>query len=173
MKTSQLRFSIVLSALLAILLSACGPSYTTAPANVELMLSGEMLFEGSNSLQYDGGSQLADLAEEIGTDISQIKNVSVSNVIIALDDASRRITESLLLQVVSDNQELVTIGTLNPLPEGNQLTLSLAEDTSILPYLKDSGTTWVLDLNITEDHMDELILKGKLKLSVDYTANKK
>jgi hypothetical protein len=73
---------------------------------------------------------------------------------------------------VSDNKELVTIGTLNPLPEAAQLSLSLAQNTSILPYLKDKGTTWVLDLNIAEDYMDEMVVNAKLKLSVDYIPNK-
>jgi hypothetical protein len=85
-----------------------------------------------------------------------------------LDDSSREITESLLLQLVSDNQMLITIGTLSPLPSGNAMTLSLSEDTSILPYLKDDGLTWVLDLNINEDQMDEMNVLGTLSLTVDY-----
>jgi len=172
MKNIELRFSIALLAFLGILLSSCGPSVSTETVDIELKLTGEMLFEGSNSLQYANGHQLADLAGTIGTDIAAIQNVLVSNVVIGLDDSSRQITESLLLQVVSDNHELVTIGTLKPLPEGNTFTLSLAEDTSILPYLNDEGTTWVLDLNITADYMDEMVVSGKITLNVEYIPNK-
>ena len=171
MKTIELRFSLAWITFLAILLSSCGATVATETVNMELKLAGEMLFEGSNSLQYATDSQLANLADIVGTDIPAIQKVIVSNAVIELSDASRQITESLLLQVVSDNQELVTIGTLNPLPKGNQFTLSLADDTSILPYLKDSGTTWVLDLNITEDYMDEMVVSGKLTLGVDYIPN--
>jgi|GEM_PF-1125690 len=172
MKNIELRLSMVWITILTTILSSCSPSVSTESVDVELKLSGEMLFEGANSLQYANESQLADLAGTVGTDSRALKKVIVSNVLIELNESSRPITESLLLQVVSDNQELITIGTLNPLTAGTQCILSLAENTSILPYLKDSGTTWVLDLNISEDYIDEMIVKGTLTLSVDYIPNK-
>jgi hypothetical protein len=153
-------------------LSACGPASTTASMEMELKLTGEMLFEGSNTLQYSGSGQLAELAGEVGVERASIRSVRVTSAVIELDGASRQMTESMLLQIVSDQNELTTIGTLNPLPGGNVLSLSLAEDPSILPYLTDAGTTWVLDINITEDHLDEFIANGKLELSVDYIPNK-
>jgi hypothetical protein len=172
MKNIGLSFSFVLLAFVGMWLSSCGPAPSTQTVDIGLNLTGSMLFEGANSLQYANEGQLTELAGTLGTDISAIQNVAVSKVVITLDDMSRPITESLLLQIVSDHQELVTIGTLNPLPEGTQFTLSLAEDTSLLPYLKDSGTTWVLDLNVTEDYLDEMVVNGKLTLSVDYLLNK-
>jgi hypothetical protein len=171
MKNIAFKFSFIYIALFAVWLSSCGPAVSTQPIEIEISLSGDMLFEGANSLQFVATDQLEAIAESLELDIAAIENVKVSNVLIELDEASRPITESLLLQIVSDNQELVTIGTLNPLPEEKALALSLAEDTSILPYLKDAGTVWVLDLNITEDYMAEMIVIGKLKLIVEYTPN--
>ena len=168
MKNAELRFSIALIAFLGILLSSCGPSASTETVDIQLKLAGEMLFEGANTLQFSGESHLKELADELGAEIGDIKNVAVSSAVLNLDDSSREITESLLLQLVSDNQMLITIGTLSPLPSGNAMTLSLAEDTSILPYLKDDGLTWVLDLNINEDQMDEMNVLGTLSLTVDY-----
>lgn len=153
-------------------LFSCAPSTKNESVETELPLSGEMLFEGANSLQYSSEDQLAEIAGEVGVAEEYLRSVTISDVTIKLDDLSRPITESLLLQVVSDNQELVTIGTLNPLPEGQVFTLSLADDTSILKYLKDSGTTWVLDLNITEDYMDEMTIGAILILNIDYIPNK-
>ena len=171
MKSTSYQLSIIMMAILAVCLPACGPSTTTEAVDVELKLSGDMLFEGANSLQYSNESQLEELAAAVGSDIRSIKNVSVSAALLELDNSSRQITESLLLQIVSDNQELVSIGTLNPLPKSDQLKLSIAEDSSILPYLKDSGMTWVLNLNISEDYMDEMLVKGKLSLTIEYVPS--
>jgi len=171
MKNIELRLSMVWLTILIMILSSCSPSVATETVDMELELVGETLFEGSNSLQYANKNQLSDLAATIGMDSRSLKSVVVSKALIELNELSRPITESLLLQVVSDNQELITIGTLNPLPEGKQFVLSLAENTSILPYLKDSGTTWVLDLNISEDYMDEMVVNGTLTLSIEYKPN--
>jgi len=172
MKKIELSASVLLIAFFGIAVYACSPSVSTEKVKMELSLVGEMLFEGANSLQYSNENQLAEIAAEVGVDEEAVEGITVSEVTIELDDLTRPITESLLLQVVSDNQELVTIGTLNPLPEGQVFTLSLAETTSILKYLKDSGTTWVLDLNITEDYMDEMTVDGSLDLTIDYIPNK-
>lgn len=154
--------------LLSFWLVSCGPTTKNESVEIELKLTGEMLFEGANTLQVSGENQLTKLGNELGVEASAIKNVSVSAAVIELDDSSKEITESLLLQLVSDNNELFTIGTLSPLPDGNNLSLSMAENTSILPYLEDDGLTWVLDLNINEDHMEEMIVTGILTLIVDY-----
>jgi hypothetical protein len=42
----------------------------------------------------------------------------------------------------------------------------------LLPYLKDEGMAWVLDLNLTEDHMDMMRAKGEVKLNIEYTESK-
>ncbi|MCZ4410476.1 hypothetical protein O3Q51_16790 [Cryomorphaceae bacterium 1068] len=140
---------------------------------MDLALSGDMLFEGANTLQFSGESQLEVITSELNINSEALESALVSSAILTLDDPTRAITESLLLQIVSDNNELITIGTLSPLPEGNKMTLSLAEEPAILNYLKDEGTTWVLDLNITEEHMDEMNISAAVSLNVDYvpTAN--
>ncbi|HKL40074.1 MAG TPA: hypothetical protein VJ894_05305 [Cryomorphaceae bacterium] len=166
MKTALLSRLPIL--LLAFWLVSCGASTKNESVEIELKLTGEMLFEGANTLQVSGENQLIKVGNELDVEASAIKNVSVSAAVIELDDSSKEITESLLLQLVSDNNELFTIGTLSPLPDGNNLSLSMAENTSILPYLEDDGLTWVLDLNINEDHMDEMIVTGILTLIVDY-----
>jgi hypothetical protein len=154
--------------LLTIILASCGANYERKNAEIEIELTGEMLFEGANTLQYtvsEGSDEVA------GISLETIKEVTVNGVTMVLEDEVKTITESLLLQIVSDNNELKTLGTLNPLPEGNSMELSMAEDALILPYLKDTGTTWVLDLNISEDQMEEMIVKGQISLSVEHSSN--
>lgn len=171
MKINNRVSSILFVVLIGLVLSACGPTVSEETVNVDMKLVGDMLFEGANSLQYSGDNQLAEIAKDLGVGAESVRGVNISAVSIELNEYSRPITESLLLQVVSDNQELKTIGTLSPLPEGSVFKLALAEDTSILDYLKDSGMTWVLDLNLNEDHMDEMEVAGKLSLNVEYNAN--
>ena len=153
---------------LALWLVSCGLSTENAPVEIEIEPTGEMLFEGANTLQFSGENQLKEVSDKLGIAESEIEEVLVSAAVLELDDSSKEITESLLLQLVSNNNELITIGTLSPLPDGNDMSLSLAENTSILSYLTDEGMTWVLDLNINEDHMDVMTVKGDLTLTVDY-----
>ncbi|MCA1752185.1 MAG: hypothetical protein LC670_10415 [Flavobacteriales bacterium] len=87
-----------------------------------------------------------------------------------MSETQAAITESLLLQVVSNNKSLVTAGTLSPLTEdAASLDLNVAEDIDLMPYLSDEGCTWVLDLNLSEDFMDEMTVNGTLTLRVEYS----
>ena len=172
MKNIDVRFSILLVSFFGLLLSSCGPTASSKTLDLDLRLTGEMLFEGANSLQYADENQLKDLVRTLDTEVSAIQEITVTKVVIRLDDSTKQIAESLLLQVVSDNNEMMTVGTLNPIPDEEELILSLAESPSILSYLKDSGTTWVLDLNIAEDYMDEMVVEGKLTVNVKYIPNK-
>jgi hypothetical protein len=70
--------------------------------------------------------------------------------------------------MVSNNESLKTIGTLSPLTDPGALKLNLAEKSDILPFLRDQGATWVLDLNISEDYPDALDLKASVSLRVEY-----
>ena len=65
---------------------------------------------------------------------------------------------------------MITLGTLNPLPEGAIVNLKLAEEIDLKPYLEDSGCTWVLDLNLSGD-ANEMAIKSKIKLVVNYKEN--
>ncbi|MGB6035662.1 MAG: hypothetical protein WBG42_05305, partial [Cryomorphaceae bacterium] len=153
---------------LALWMVSCGPSTKNESVEIEIQLTGEMLFEGANTLQFSAVNQLKQVGEKLGVNKGAIQNASVTAAALELDDSSKEITESLLLQLVSNNNELITIGTLSPLTDGNDMSLSLAENTSILSYLTDEGMTWVLDLNINEDHMDEMTVTGSLTLGVEY-----
>ena len=154
------------------LLIACESTVSNNDQSIAFQLSGDMLFSGPNSLQGEGTKDLVSLAEAVGTDSESIKSISVSNAKIAMAPSAQAITESVLLQIVSNNNDLVTVGTLSPVPADGAMELSLAQEMDLLPYLKDEGLAWVLDLNLSEDHMDMMRAKGEVQLSIEYIESK-
>ncbi len=157
-----------LLAIALITLYGCGTTAVHDQHEELLELTGEMLFEGSNTLQMPANLNLDQLAKATGIEKNKIKTVGIAEATLEMSNEDATITESLLLQVVSNNHSLMTIGTLSPLPEGKSFKLSLAEKMNLVPYLNDEGTTWVLDLNISEDLMDEMTVAGKLRFSIHH-----
>jgi len=159
----------LLLAVLSIGLLSCQKVSTDKSQTINLDLTGEMLFEGANTLQMSALTKPEQLAEKLSTEVENLKGISVDRALLNIGKEEKEITESVLLQVVSDNNDLTTIGTLNPLPDGLEFELSLAEEIDVLPYLKDSGCTWVLDVNLNSDYMDEMHIKAALSLEISYT----
>jgi hypothetical protein len=151
-------------------LMGCQSVLTDESQKLSFNLSGDMLFEGANTLQASAEGQLQDLASNLQIDPGNIESIGVSTAQISLGDNST-IVESLLLQIVSDKLELTTVGTLSPLPEGNSFELSLAEEIDLKPYLASEGATWVLDLNLSEDFMDVMEADAELSLKIQYSSN--
>ena len=151
-------------------LASCSSELAQLKVEKDLVLEGEMLFEGPNTLTANNNTDLITLIEGAGLETSQVESVEVTKAIITLSSDGQSLVESLLLQIVSDNQELITVGTLNPLPEGKIMDLQLAEEMDLKPYLDDSGCTWVLDLNLNGD-ADQMAVKSKLNLVVNYKEN--
>jgi hypothetical protein len=151
---------------------ACQSTVTDQSQSISFQVSNDMLFSGPNSLQGEGTLDLVTLAENIGAQSENIKMITVSEAKIGMAPSGQAITESLLLQIVSNKNDLKTVGTLSPVPAEGNLQLNLAQDMDLLPYLKDEGMAWVLDLNLTEDHMDMMRAKGEVKLNIEYTESK-
>lgn len=137
--------------------------------NLETVVSGEMLFSGPNSLQAPLAITANSLSEEFGTFSSTLRSIGISGVQISLAENQAEITESLLLQIVSDNNKMMALGTLSPLESGTSFDLSVAEEIDILPFIKDEGATWVLDVNLSEDVMEEMTASVSLQLTINYT----
>lgn len=154
------------------LMIACQSTVTDESQSLNVELAGEMLFEGANTLQGEGNMDIQTLAEELGCSPEAIESVGISKVELNMQTEDRAITESLLFQVVSNEQELTSIASLSPLPESGMIDLSVAEEVNLAPYLKDEGLTWVLDLNLKEDHMDVMLAKAKINLIVEYKDEK-
>jgi len=161
--------NLFIASLLLVVLAGCQTLAVNEETSIPLQLSGEMLFEGSNTLQMASVTTPEALAQSLSVETSQIKEVGVASARIEFPAEEAKIAESLLLQIVSNNRDLVTIGTLSPLPSGTSFDLKLAENIDLLPYFKDEGCTWVLDVNLSEDLMDDLSVAGSLRLQIRYT----
>lgn len=159
-----------LIALVGLSLSLAGcANLSTQEKTIDLNLTGDMLFSGANTLQMPVNTSSESLAQEVDVVAKDLAEIGVSTATIELTGDQAAITESLLLQIVSNNQEMTTLGTLSPLPEGTKFDLQLAEEIDLLPYLKDEGATWVLDLNLTEDFLEQMQVKGQLVITIKYS----
>lgn len=152
----------------AVLVSACAEPAIDESFETKLTLSGDMLFEGANTLQVSATVTPEDVATSAGTSVENLKKTGVAEAVLHMDAADAKITESLLLQIVSDNHGLATVGTLSPLTEPGSLKLNVSETIDLLPYLRDEGAVWVLDLNISEDRTDEMTVNGKITFRTEY-----
>ncbi len=154
------------------LFMACQSNVQDDSQRLSATLSGDMLFEGANTLQGSSETTIESIAQAIGCKVEAIQSIGVKTVEVEMNAEDHTITESLLFQVVSNNQELSSIATLSPLPDSNLLKMQVAEEIDLAPYLKDEGLTWVMDLNLTEDHMDPMTAQANLTLLVNYKDEK-
>lgn len=76
--------------------------------------------------------------------------------------------ESLLLQIVSNKNKVVALDTLSILEDNTSFYLNAAEEMNLLPFMKDDGAAWVLDVNLSEDIMDEMKAMADLTLTINY-----
>ncbi len=139
-----------------------------AEKEIPLQFSEEMLFEGANTLQMPANMRLEDLAASLDIPVENILSIGVSAASINVTDEQNASLESLLLQVVSDQHALISIGTLSPVENAGSLSLSIAEEVDLLPYLKDN-CTYVLDVNIANEDISALMLQGELTLDILYS----
>jgi len=155
------------SLLILILMSACTSTVNTEK-RIRTTVSGEMLFSGPSSLQAPVSNSASALAEELNIDVADLSSIGVSAIEISLADEQAKVAESLLLQIVSNNNEMTALGTLSPLKGGTSFDLKVAEEIDLLPFIKDEGATWVLDVNLSEDIMDEMQATADLTLRINH-----
>jgi hypothetical protein len=152
---------------LATLISSCSEN-ASSNTQTELRLGGDFLFEGPNTLQGAVELDLVELCQSVEIAPEQVQAVRVNSVKLNAENEDATITESYLLQITSNNNELSSIGTLNPVGNSGPFELQIAEETDLLSFLQDEGATWVLDLNLTAEHMDEMMVKGTIGLTIEY-----
>jgi hypothetical protein len=135
----------------------------------DLEVSGEFLFEGPNTLQGKPGSPLEAIAGQMDLKQENIQSIHVSACELKFEpDSMRNQVENALVQLVSDKLELVSVATINGIPDAGKINLNAASEQDILPYLQDETTTLVVDAN-TKSDMEVLNCKVNFKLSILYT----
>lgn len=158
---------IVLGTLLIAGLIGC-TSTTSVDKVITATVSGEMLFSGPNSLQAPVDISPSELASELSVEEKDLTEIGVSSIKVTLSDEQAAISESLLLQIVSNTNEMTSLGTLSPLEGGTTFDLNVAEEIDLLPFLVDEGATWVLDVNLSDDIMDEMQASTEIVLTVNH-----
>ncbi len=158
---------IALSLLLIWVMTGC-TNTTNVEKSISTVVAGEMLFSGPNSLQAPVTTSVSSLTAELSIKPSDLSHIEVSGIQISMTGEQATLAESLLLQIVSNNHEMTALGSLSPLENGPSFELNLAEETDILPFIEDEGATWVLDVNLSEDIMDEMKATAELKLMINY-----
>lgn len=153
--------------LLLVILAGC-TNTTSTEKSITTSVSGEMLFSGPNSLQASVSTTANELADELGIEAADLSSIDISAIKISLAGEQAEIAESLLLQIVSNNNEMTALGTLSPIEGGTSFDLNVAEEINLLPFMKDEGATWVLDVNLSEDIMDEMQATVDLTLDINY-----
>jgi len=164
----KIKSLFILSFVTLILLSSCEEPVKVKTIEIPITLSGDMLFEGANSLQNDAQVTLKRIFETSKLRPNQISGIQIGSVEMLIENNLRPIIENFSLQLVSNNFEMTTLGAINPIPEGKVAKLNLAEAKDIFPYLQDDGATWVLDANLSEDHFDKLSVSGNLTFTIEY-----
>lgn len=154
--------------ILAFLLFSCSQSNETTFSYDNIEVSGEFLFEGPNSLQGPLVSPIDKISEEKGINASEIEAVYVSNCTVEFNsEDKRKDLENMLVQLVSEKLNLISVATINGIPQSGDIVLSSSAEQDILPYLKDPNTTLVVDANLKKD-MDELTCLVNLELKILY-----
>jgi len=158
----------ILILLTVALISACGSTEKAEYEWSEIAVEGEFLFEGPNTLQGQPDNILDQLATQVGIDKENLQSVYVTAASITfMPDSLQPQIESVLVQWVSDNHELVSVATKSPLPANEVVDLELKADQDVLPYLKDETSTLVVDANLSQD-MDYLSAKVSFKMNVEF-----
>jgi hypothetical protein len=81
----------------SLVLFGCASTAVNEEQRVSLEFSGDMLFEGSNTLQVPASLSPASIAAELGVPPAALKRVSVTEVLLQMKHDDAAITESLLM----------------------------------------------------------------------------
>ena len=163
-----MKINLLAIALIAIVLTSCSSKETKEFVASPVELSGDFLFEGPNTLQAENPIKGKHIYDQTGVKPPEIRSLTPKKAEVEFTNVPKDLVESVLLQIVSKNQEMITVGTLSPIPDGTKFDLQLAEEVDLVPYLKDEECFWVIDANLTQDQMDEITMDLHLILEVSH-----
>lgn len=148
-------------------------STTTEKATLETTVSAYgPFFEGPNSLMVDYQLNMQDLLQKEGYSPQDIKSISINEIKVSLLDAdsiSMDAFSSAALSIVSSNEGMTSIASLNPVESStNEITLISSDEADLGPFFNEGEFTMVLDWNFNEDdYRDELSSKINMNINVE------
>ena len=131
----------------------------------------EDIDEGSNAAQLDINSSTVFYANEEIT-AENIHKATISSIEISKNDSlSFSEIESVTFSVLGDENSMVSIALLNPIPEDSKtIKLEFSEEADIMPYIKEGDFYLILDATFkTEDYENKKTLSATIKYNVEVT----
>lgn len=162
---------ITLAALM--LFYACAKQAEAEASQEAKAVASGPFFEGPNSLIAEKQVDLAQLLEGVSLTNEQLNSVELLAVNVelrAIDSLDFSIFSDASLSIVSPDQEMISIATLNPIEtDGQKIELSASQEADLAEYFKGENYSLILDLGLKEDvYLDEMGAKINLKLNIKY-----
>ena len=158
-------------AAMAMAILACNPETKEAKYTLE-NLSFEYegpLYEGSNTGQYTLEVQLDKVLEGLASETAKVRHARLDKAVISPGEGCDfSLINSLVLQLVSEDTEMMEIGVLNPIPEGStEAYLNTSREADMADFFNGESFILVLDAGLKEDLYDNMILKGTFEFSLE------
>jgi hypothetical protein len=138
--------------------------------DLEIALEGP-LFEGSNTAQCEVESPLAGFIAEHKLDVESLKEAKLTELTITTDDSSNfNLYQSITIQLVSENTDMVKVAVINPVPQNtNSIQLKIAdEQKGIIKLLKQDKIYIIADAILNNDSDMNMNLKCNLKFNIKH-----
>lgn len=135
-------------------------------------VSDDMVYEGSNTLQVK--HKLA-LAEALGIEHlteDQIKKVKLKKATLSTNDSLHfNMLNSVVLNISSDNTEMIPIAVVNPIPENlDELNMTVAGESDVADAFKQKEIYLIADTDVKQDL--EQPVRFKANLTFELTIKK-
>lgn len=158
-----------LAAFMAFVQFSCSPNTEQATyklENITFDFEGP-LFEGPNMGQY---TVKVNLPEQLdGVEASQVHQASLKSAAISAGEGTDfGLISSLVLQLASEDAEMVQAGVLNPIPEGStEASLQPSTEAELTDFFKGESFILVLDAGLNEDLFENMQLKGTFEFNLE------
>ena len=154
----------------ALILGACSSSevlsFTTG--EVPLLASGP-LTEGSNTAQGEYQPALEQWLRSKGASMADVREAKLVKASLVLPDSmNSSLMSEITLHLAAEKADMQKVGVLNPVPEGQTgLVLQTAqEQKNISDFLRQPSMTFVADINLKNDTLPDLHLKGMFEFQI-------
>lgn len=168
------RLKLPLIFTLIFVLVGCGNSESSEKdlliENIEIMAEGP-LFEGSNTGQALIEAPLSDFLNEHKLTNEQLNSAKVSEIVLTTDDSTNfDLFQSITLQIVSDQTDMIKLGLINPIEKNSQsLTLKIAEEQEkLIEVLKQDNVYIIADAILTQDTDSNIKIKCKINFKISH-----
>lgn len=128
------------------------------------------LFEGVNTVTSILSDQINQKLNDLGIDPNRIKNARLTKAIVTLPEPEGQfsITE-MVFSVAGNEMDMQRLAVKNPINSGETvISMDVAEGQKRLEqFFRDSGSTVVIDLNISNDLEEDISVKLSMEFDLE------